>query len=210
MYGRWNETTGRHEEEEPMTDVSTVRRLLAATTAVVLLTGCSQTPGAARAASMLSVGPDAVQARSSARCMNVSAEGVAALVAIEVAPGVFTLGAPPGPFTLGDIPGLFGSVVTSRNVSGSKGQGAQHFTLQHSFQSLDPARPGTFLTEAKAVCAPAGTDPNVCRVSDVMQIASGTGIFANPDGVLHNHGVIDLNTYTITISLNGRVCGDGL
>ena len=84
---------------------------------------------------MLPLGPDAVQARSSARCMNVSFEGSAALAVIEVAPGVFTLGALPAPFTLGDIPGKFGSVVTSLDTSGAKGQGAQHLTLQHPFVS---------------------------------------------------------------------------
>ncbi|MEO7132656.1 MAG: hypothetical protein ABI024_00400 [Vicinamibacterales bacterium] len=192
-----------------MSYVPISRRCLAVA-AALLLAGCSQTPGPTQASSRLPLGPDAVQARSSARCMNVSFDGAAALAVIEVAPGVFTLGALPAPFTLGDIPGMFGSVVTSLDTSGSKGQGAQHLTLQHSFVSSDPLRPGSFLTAARAVCAPAGTDPNVCRVSDVMQIASGTGIFANPDGVMHNHGVIDLNNFTITIALNGRVCGDGL
>ena len=192
-----------------MSYVQTGRRCLAGA-AALLLAACSQTPGPTQASSRLPLGPDAVQARSSARCMNVSFEGAAALAVIEVAPGVFTLGALPAPFTLGDIPGTFGSVVTSLDTSGAKGQGAQHLTLQHTFVSTDPSRAGTFRTEARAVCAPAGTDPNVCRVSDVMQIAVGTGIFTNPDGAMHNHGVIDLNTFTITIALTGRVCGDGL
>ena len=48
--------------------------------------------GPTQASSRLPLGPDAVQARLSARCMNVSFEGAAALAVIEVAPGVFTLG----------------------------------------------------------------------------------------------------------------------
>jgi hypothetical protein len=91
-------------------------------------------------------------------------------------------------------------------ASGQSGQGAQHITLRHEFASAE----GTFSTEDRAVCAPAGADPNLCRVNDVMRIVSGTGVFANASGQLVNHGVIDLNSLTLSFSIRGRVCGDGL
>jgi hypothetical protein len=141
-------------------------------------------------------------------CLNVFAEGVAALGFVEVAPGVFTLAGLPTPTTIGGIDGELSSVVTSLETSGSAGQGAQHLTLQHRFVSTDPA--GSFTTEDRAVCAPAGTDANVCHVNDALQIVSGDGVFANASGSLHNHAIADLNTNTLTFSLRGRVCADGL
>jgi len=151
-------------------------------------------------------------ARPSSRCMNVFAEGSGNLAIIEVAPGVFTLGFPPTAVTFGNVPGLLSSVVTSLQTSGSKGQGAQHITLEHTFVSTDPARLGSFTTTDRAVCAPAGKDPAVCRVNDVLTIVSGTGIFANAEGSLRNHGIINLNpdAFSLTYSIRGRVCGDGL
>jgi hypothetical protein len=116
----------------------------------------------------------------------------------------------PAPIVFGDIPGLLSSVVTGLETSGAKGQGALHLTLHHTFVSTDPARPGSFTTDDRAVCAPAGTDPNVCHINDVLQIVSGTGIFANADGSLRNHATLDLNSFTLTFSIRGRVCGDGL
>jgi hypothetical protein len=149
-------------------------------------------------------------ARSANRCANVFAEGGGPLAIIEIAPGVFTLGFPAAPVTLGNVPGMLSSYVTSLEASGSTGQGAQHITLQHTFVSTDPARPGTFITSDRAVCAPAGKDPASCRVNDVLTIVSGTGIFANAEGSLRNHGIIDLATFSLSFSIRGRVCGDGL
>ena len=149
-------------------------------------------------------------AQSAARCANVFAEGGGPLAIIEIAPGVFTLGFPAAAVTLGNVPGMLSSYVTSLEASGSTGQGAQHITLQHTFVSTDPARPGTFITSDRAVCAPAGKDPASCRVNDVLTIVSGTGIFANAEGSLRNHGIIDLATFSLTFSIRGRVCGDGL
>lgn len=148
--------------------------------------------------------------RPSARCMNIHYSGSGALGFIEIAPGIFSLGFPPQPAMLGDLPVLASSYITSLTPSGSNGQGAQHITLRHTYTSTDPARPGSFVTEDRAVCAPAGKDPNVCRVNDVLTIVSGTGIFANAGGKLTNHGVIDLNTFTLSFDVRGRVCGDGL
>ena len=158
-------------------------------------------------------------AQPAARCQNVFYEGSSPLVLVPVpgAPaGNFTIAAPLQPVVLGNVPGMFGSIVTSLQASGSKGQGAQHVTLIHTFISTDPARPGGFTTRDRAVCAPAGKNPAVCRVNDVLTIVSGTETFANASGKLTNHGIIDLTNLTpatpgnLTISLRGRMCGDGL
>ena len=141
------------------------------------------------------------------RCQNVNVQGSGILAIIEVSPGVFALGFPPQPVTYGDVPGLISSFITSLTASG---QGAQHFTLQHTFVSTDPARPGTFITSDQAVCGQAGSDPNTCIVSDHLTIVSGTGIFANATGSLHNRGLINLNDFTLSYDVHGRMCGDGL
>lgn len=140
-----------------------------------------------------------------ANCMNVFAEGGGPLANIGGA-----VGFAPAPVRFGDVPGLLSSIVTAYGASGSAGQGAQHLTLVHTFVSTDPARPGSFTTRDRAVCAPAGSGPAVCRVNDVLTIVSGTGVFANAAGSLRNHGVIDFTTYSLTFSLRGRICGDGL
>ena len=161
--------------------------------------GCGQPAGAPTAPSGALSSSTAAQPAE--RCANVSIEGTAPL-------GVFdgALGAVPTPVTIAGISGMLGSVITSTSTSGSADQGAQHVTLRHEFTS--PA--GTFTTDDRAVCAPAGQDPRVCRVNDVMQIVAGTGVFVNAAGQLVNHGTIDLNTFTLSYSARGRVCGDGL
>jgi hypothetical protein len=143
-------------------------------------------------------------------CQNAYAEVTGPLAIVEPAPGVFTLGFLPGAVMLGNVPGMLSSYVTSLEASGSTGQGAQHLTLQHTFVSTDPARPGTFITADRAVCGPAGSDPAVCHVNDVLTVVSGTGIFANAAGSLRSHGTIDLATFTLTFSIRGRICGDDL
>ena len=143
-------------------------------------------------------------------CQNAFAEASGPLAIVNPAPGVFTLGFLPGAVTLGDVPGMLSSYVTSLAASGATGQGAQHITLQHTFVSTDPARPGTFTTEDQAVCGPAGSDPATCHVNDVLTIVSGTGIFTNAEGSLRSHGTIDLSTFTLSFSIRGRICGDGL
>jgi hypothetical protein len=145
--------------------------------------------------------------RPAERCQNVNVQGSGILAIIEVSPGVFALGFPPQPVTYGDVPGLISSFITSMSASG---QGAQHFTLQHTFQSTDPARPGSFITSDRAVCGQAGSDPNTCIVSDHLTIISGSGIFANATGSLHNRGLINLNDFTLSYDVHGRMCGDGL
>lgn len=143
-------------------------------------------------------------ARSSASCQNVLVEGVAALGFIGSA-----LGAIPISATIAGVQGLLGSVVTGLETSGSRAQGAQHLTLIHTFTSTSsPA--GSFTTTDRAVCAPAGKDALTCRVNDALTVVAGTGVFANAAGSLHNHGTINLHTWTVSVSLRGRVCGDGL
>lgn len=182
-----------------------------ASAATLFMLGCTQTPSSPTPSAFASTSKATLLAsQSSERCMNVSMDVTASLSPIEVAPGVFTLGTLPSPVTLGNIAGVISTVVTSLDASGVKGQGAQHLTVQLLFESTDPLRAGTFRTENKVVCAPAGTDPNVCRVNDVMQIVSGTGVFSNAEGSFRAHGVFDLNNFTIQVRQTGRVCGDGL
>ena len=142
-------------------------------------------------------------ARPASRCVNVSVEGVAGLGIVNG-----SLGALPFPVTIGDVQGSMSSFITGANPSGSTGQGAAHYTLQHTFISTDAA--SSFETADRAVCAVAGSDPNVCRVNDVLEVVRGTGVFANAAGFLTNHGTINLNTMSLTVDLGGRVCGDGL
>ena len=168
-------------------------------TVVCAASGCggSATAPTAPAGSLWS----STASQPAARCTNVDLEGATPL-------GFFggALGAVPTPVTIAGIEGMLGSVITSMSPSGAAGQGAQHIRLRHEFVSSA----GTFRTDDRAVCAPAGSDPNVCRVNDVMEIVSGTGAFENASGQLVNHGTINLNTFTLAYSARGRVCGDGL
>ena len=139
-------------------------------------------------------------------CGNVEFKGIAQLGVIEVAPGVFTLGALPTPVVIAGVPGLMSSIITGQRTT----DGAIHYTLVHTFGSTDPARPGGFTTSDQAVAAPAGTDPNLGIINDVLTVVSGTGVFANAGGFMVNHALLDLNNFTLAVSLRGRVCGDGL
>lgn len=172
----------------------------------MFLAGCAAqnaptAPSSAAATTNVAGGIPANAAQAASRCVNVSVEGVANLGLVNG-----SLGALPFDVTIGDIHGTMSSFITGANPSGSLGQGAAHYTLQHTFVSAQ----GSFETSDRAVCAVAGPDPNVCRVNDLLQIVSGDGVFANAGGLLTNHGTIDLNTMTLTVQLKGRVCGDGL
>lgn len=145
-------------------------------------------------------------ARSSATCQNVLVEAEAALELVAIPGGGVALGALPFNATIAGVPGLLRSVVTDRQTSGSKGQGAQHLTLIHTFTSPR----GNFTTTDRAVCAPAGKDVNTCRVNNALTVATGTGVFANAAGSLHNHGTINFTTMSLSVSLRGRVCGASL
>jgi hypothetical protein len=176
----------------------------------ILLAGCgaqSAPTAPSLSASSVGAGVAVAAARPASRCVNVSVEGVASLF-YDVVNN--RLGALPFEVTIGDVRGSMSSYITGANPSGSKEQGAAHYTLQHTFTSADPARPGSFVTADRAVCAVAGSDPNVCRVNDVLEVVRGDGVFAHAGGFLTNHGTIDLNTWSLTVDLGGRVCGDGL
>ena len=142
-------------------------------------------------------------------CENVQFEGVAQLGFIEV-DGLFVLGALPTPVTVAGVPGLMSSFITGVRSSGANGQGAQHYTLIHTFISTDPEQPGGFSTEDRAVAAPAGKDPNISIINDVLTIVSGEGVFQNASGFMMNHAIVDLTEFTLTFSTHGRICGDGL
>ncbi len=136
--------------------------------AAAVMTGCSaQTPAspssAASSAVIAGAGVSAEASRPASRCVYVSYDGVAALGFPLRFPG--PLGALPGPATIGDIHGTLWSYITGADVSGSRGQGAAHYTLKHTFTSSV----GQFETEDRAVCGVAGKDPLVCRVNDVLR-----------------------------------------
>jgi hypothetical protein len=139
-------------------------------------------------------------------CGNVAFQGIAQLGLIEVAPGVYTLGGLPTAVVIAGVPGLMSSIVTGQRAT----DGAVHYTLVHTFISTDPARPGGFSTSDQAVLAPAGTDPNLGIINNVLTVVSGTGAFANADGFMVNHALLNLSNFTLTVSLRGRVCADGL
>ena len=142
---------------------------------------------------------------SADRCMNVSAERSATL-GFPVTPPSGTTGAGVTWFTLGGVSGEMASVVTSQTVSGARGRGALRLQLEHAFRTPTG---DYFATRDRAVCAPAGGSPTVCRVNDVLTITRGTGIVAGASGSLRNQGTIDFAAGTVGISIRGRVCADG-
>ena len=143
--------------------------------------------------------------QSQERCINVFAEGVASLGIVALPNGTGGFGATWSPVTLGGLSGEMASVVLSQDTSGQ--DGALHLTLEHAFQM---ASGDYFITHDRAVCAPAGANPAMCQVNDVLDIAEGTGIFTNANGSLRNHAVVDFANGTLNFSTRGRVCGDGL
>lgn len=181
--------------------------LLSISGGALVFTGCSatDTPLSATAVNAETSGLNAGQ--SADRCVNVQAEGTAALGLVMLPNGTTGFGGSWTPISLGGISGQMASVVLNQHGSGQSQDGAQHLMLQHAFQT--PAG-DYFLTEDRAVCAPAGPSPATCRVNDVLTIVGGTGIFANATGSLRNHGVIDFGQGMLDFSMRGRVCGDGL
>lgn len=177
-----------------------------AISAILLLPACeARTPLSPTSAAI--DGSTLVASQSSQRCVNVSAEGVAQLGIVTLPNGTTGFGAIWLPITLDGLSGQMASVVTGEEVSGSAQQGARHLTLEHAFQM---ANGDYFLTNDRAVCAPAGPNPATCHVNDALTIVEGTGIFANANGSIRNHGTIDFAQGSLTFTLRGRVCGDGL
>ncbi|WP_411281107.1 hypothetical protein [Gemmatimonas sp.] len=174
------------------------RSLLAAT--AFFTAGCGD-------AAPTMVEPESTRAATAAaNCAQVLLETTAALGVVEYPTGSYGLGAVPFPATVAGVNGMLGSIVTGVDVSGKLAQGAQHLTLIHFFRSAD----GSFTTVDRAVCAPAGKDVGTCRVNDVLTVASGTGVFAGATGSFRNTGVINFNTYSLSVSLRGRICSTSL
>ncbi len=80
------------------------------------------------------------------------------------------------PLSLGGISGEMASVVLNQETAGQGQQGALHLTLEHAFETPNG---DYFITQDRAVCAPAGPEPLRCRVNDVLTIVAGTGMFEN-------------------------------
>ena len=176
--------------------------------AVTLAVACEQVSTTPVAPAALAFGSaQASASRSSDRCVNVEADGNATLGLVTLPDGTTGFGGTWTPIALGGIEGEMASVVTEQTVSGANQQGAVHLTLKHAFRT---AGGDYFMTEDRAVCAPAGPNPATCRVNDVMTIVSGTGVFTNANGSMSNHGVINFAAGTLEFSARGRICGDGL
>ncbi len=75
-----------------------------------------------------------VQSQSAGRCVNVFAEGIAALGVVTLPNGTTGFGALWFPLTLGGIAGEMASVVVNQEFTGSEGQGAVHLALEHAFR----------------------------------------------------------------------------
>jgi hypothetical protein len=173
----------------------------------IALSACSSTDTPTRPTATAIPLTALAASQSSESCINVFAEGTASLGVVTLPNGTTGFGGSWVPVTLGGISGEMASVVLTQERSGSGQQGALHLMLQHAFQTQGG---DYFLTEDRAVCAPAGTNPVTCRVNDALTIVGGTGIFSNANGSLRNHGTIDFAQGTLDFSIRGRVCGDGL
>ena len=111
----------------------------------------------------------------------------------------------PTPVTIAGLDGLFYSFVDFEYVSGNNGQGAHHIVLHHHFTAMDGS---WFQTDDRAVCAPRAGEG--CRVNDQMRLVAGDGVFANPAGLIRNHGIVNIPQGWLDLNISGRVCGDGL
>jgi hypothetical protein len=180
-----------------------MRPHVAAAMVVLGLSACAESP----------VEPEPLSAslgQSSANCVNVAFKGDATLGLWAYPGGGGALGfggVPEEMVTFGPYTGTFGSILTSETPSG---QGAVHYTLIHFIQTAD----GMIQTADRAVCAPSGPDVSACRVSDVLTIVGGTGIFEGAYGQLRNRGIITITGFappegTLTVDLRGRICTAG-
>jgi hypothetical protein len=130
--------------------------------------------------------PAAVADRSQAHCLNVNGNWVGVLTPTGAA-GVVT----------GDLVGTATSTVLEISPSGN---GTLHYRLVHVFVTAD----GELSTQDEAVLTPIG--PGLYRVNDRLEIVGGTGIYLNATGMLHTHGIANLNEGTLILSYNGRLC----
>jgi hypothetical protein len=167
---------------------------------------------------------------SSDRCTNVEF-AVHAELGLWMFNGTLVPGAAPAPVTLAAVDGWLGSVLTPSVTTHGRSQ-TVHWVLHHVFATdaptlVDPGlgfpvlsvdlstQSSWFITDDRAVCAAAGGGPLTCRVNDILEVSGGAGIFANADGLLHNHGLITITDPSTGAGFGefhgrGRVCGDGL
>ncbi len=96
--------------------------------------------------------------------------------------------------------------MTYEHKPGNGQQGPTRARLIHLFKGAE----GSFVTMDQAVLVPTVSDPTILKVNDDLEIITGTGVFENASGKLKNRGIINFNTYTLTINLVGRVCADGI
>ncbi|MFZ5519295.1 MAG: hypothetical protein ACOY90_21870 [Candidatus Zhuqueibacterota bacterium] len=116
-------------------------------------------------------------------------------------------GAVPGDdIVIAGVSGKLCSILTYELNPAEGKPGPMRARLIHLFEGKD----GSFVTMDRAALVPVGTDPNVSMVNDYLEIMAGTGVFENASGRLTNQGIIDLNTFTLTVNLIGRVSGDGI
>ncbi len=140
-------------------------------------------------------------------CVNFEYSTVGGLGVYEdpLNPGSYLFGAMPTPFSVAGMDGILYSFVDAEYISGGKQQGAHHILLHHHFTAEDGS---WFQTNDRASCSPRAGEG--CRVNDQMRVAEGEGVFANPDGVIQNHGIVDIPAGWIELNMRGRVCGDGI
>jgi hypothetical protein len=171
------------------------------------------------------------EARSVDRCMNVDTE-LEAPLGVWLFNGDLVPGAAPSAVTLGHVDGWLGSILETPADPPQGGSETVHWELTHVFFTdaptpVDlgggfivpmvqlPQQTDWFTTDDAAVCAAAGGGPFVCLINDRMPIVAGAGLFANAEGMLHNHGWITITdpqtgAGTGDFHARGRVCGDGV
>jgi hypothetical protein len=187
------------------------RLLRAAAAALVLLVACGETPAGLQDPDQKQVLESrADQARSAHRCVDYRFVGDWPLGIVQV-DGHWGLGAMWQDATIGDVTGQMASVILGVRYTGAHGQGAQHYQLIHRFDADDGE--SWFRSVDRAVCAPAGPDPLVCRVNTSMNIESGEGLFANASGHMHNHGRLVITGFDppagyLQADIRGRICAD--
>lgn len=154
------------------------------------------------------------ESRAAETCVNVRAEASGDL-GLWAEGGFGGFGLQPAPITLGGVDGLMASFVLEETVSGSQMQGAHHLVLGHVFWADDGV--SWFRTEDKASCAVASNSRLDCLVNDHLRIVEGEGIYEDADGMLQNHGWIEVEDWgpppvggTLELSIHGRVCGSGV
>jgi hypothetical protein len=172
-----------------------------------LALACGSTSTPVSPSSIVSESTALVSGQPAERCVNVFAEGTASLGLVTLPNGTTGFGGNWSPVSLGGISGEMASVVLNQETAGQGQQGALHLTLEHAFETPNG---DYFITQDRAVCAPAGPEPLRCRVNDVLTIVGGTGMFENANGSLRNHGTVDFVQGTLDFSMRGRMCGDGL